>query len=377
MKTNLKHLKASCMALALLLFGIVATIDMTAHATPTSKQNDISYTLVEFQDVSKPKCVSHDYISTVFEPTCTENGYIEFSCSNCNYSYRQDTNIAHGHDYGIVSSLEATTGWGGFNIYLCDICGHSYEETFDILNEEEWPKGYMDETGTITIYKEWYENAYVYAAHLEFTDYSRLSTDSAFGKYNSGRERTSAAAERIGAIFIVNGDYAVPANYAGNYAVARNGVVCNDRRVRSEGVYDNKTGLLLYPADIGVYDRQLSEVIAEGTFTDTFQFGPAFLRNGEITGVRPSSTGRAQRTFIGTNGKAGDIWICVSDGRWNDKASDGLTGYQCAAYLQSKGCIFGLPLDGGGSSTMWFNGEVLNANNGDNERFVVDYLYFK
>ena len=33
-------------------------------------------------------------------------------------------------------------------------------------------------------------------------------------------------------------------------------------------------------------------------------------------------------------------------------------------------------LDGGGSSTMYFNGKVLNAAKG-NERAVVDFVYFK
>ena len=47
-----------------------------------------------------------------------------------------------------------------------------------------------------------------------------------------------------------------------------------------------------------------------------------------------------------------------------------------ATYLQSKGCTFGVPLDGGGSSTMVFKGKVLNAAKG-NQRAVVDFVYFK
>jgi hypothetical protein len=54
-----------------------------------------------------------------------------------------------------------------------------------------WPKVYSDGTCTITIYKEWYEDAYVYAAHLQFTDYKRFGTDCAKGVYNSGYETTS------------------------------------------------------------------------------------------------------------------------------------------------------------------------------------------
>ena len=85
---------------------------------------------------------------------------------------------------------------------------------------------------------------------------------------------------------------------------------------------------------------------------------------------------RAQKTFMGTNVKAGDIWLCVSDGRYNDGESAGLTYLECGQYLQTKGCTFALPLDGGGSSTMVFEGEVLNAEKG-HERAVVDFVYFR
>jgi exopolysaccharide biosynthesis protein len=66
----------------------------------------------------------------------------------------------------------------------------------------------------------------------------------------------------------------------------------------------------------------------------------------------------------------------VSDGRKNDGKSAGLNAYQCGAYLKSKGCTLGVPLDGGGSSTIYFNGKVLNAaKNG--QRAVTDFVMFK
>lgn len=252
--------------------------------------------------------------------------------------------------------------------------GNEYFIESKYLSPELYPIAYQDETCAITIYREWYGNAWVYAAHLEFTDYSRLTTDGAYGKNNVGRERTSTAFERVGAIFMVNGDYAVPGNMANSYAIARNGVVFSDGIIKAAGVYNNKTGLLMNPIEIGIRDKRLSTVVNDGTITDTFQFAKAFLINGEIL-EKESSNSRAQRTFIGTNGNAGDIWIVVSDGRYNDGESAGLTGYQCAAFLKDKGCVFGLPLDGGGSSTMVFKGVILNAV--QTERAVADFLYLK
>ena len=243
------------------------------------------------------------------------------------------------------------------------------------INDSGYPMTYKDETCTITIYKEWYENAYVYAAHVQFSDYDRLWAECAKGKYNSGTEATSTAAKRVGAILAINGDYATPGNGAGGYAIARNGQVCNDKKAYPEGVYNSNTGILSYGQSKGIAGQQLSTLVKEGKVADTFQFGPSFLINGTIYGDKNSNS-RAQRTFIGTNGVAGDIWLCVSDGRYNDGKSAGLNAYQCATYLQGKGCTLGTPLDGGGSSTIYFNGQVLNAaKNG--QRAVVDFVMFK
>jgi hypothetical protein len=315
--------------------------------------------------------VGHDYKDKVVAPTCENDGYTAYTCSVCNDSYKTDIVKATGHNYK-TTTVEATTGWAGYDLHKCKICGHSYKDNEKAkLPYDQYPKGYSDGTCTIVIYKELWENAYVYAAHVTFSDYSRLWMECANGKYNSGVETTSQAAKRVGAILAINGDYAVPGNGAGGYAIARKGVVYNDKKAYPEGVYNSATGKLTF----GHSGRMLSELVAEGLVTDTFQFGPVFLKDGKIIG-NPNSDSRAQRTFIGTNGNAGDIWMCVSDGRYNDGKSAGLNAYQCGSYLASKGCTLGVPLDGCGSSTIYFNGQVLNAaKNG--QRYVVDFLVFK
>lgn len=253
----------------------------------------------------------------------------------------------------------------------------SYLSITKPVEEVQYPLIYSDETCKITIYKEWFKNAWCYAAHIEFTDYERLSTECANGKYNNGYETTSHCANRLGAIFAVNGCYSAP--YL-NYTVIRNGKICNGsgRNLCLPAVYSGKNGLLLSAWESGgtqgIVNKNVDMLVTEGLATDSFCFGPPNLQNGVISGTNGGS--RAQRTFIGTNGNAGDVWIVVSDGRYNDGISAGLTGYETAEYLLSKGCTFGVNLDGGGSSTMYFNGEVLNANK-NNERAVVDFLYFK
>ena len=318
------------------------------------------------------KATGHNYGNTVVtQPTCTKEGYSTETCSVCQKVKTDSQTKALGHNYK-TTKVEATTGWAGYDLHECIRCNHSYKDNeTKQLSASSYPKGYRDETCEIIIYKEWYENAYVYAAHVTFTDYDRLWVECANGKYNSGGETTSKAAKRVGAILAINGDYATPGNGAGGYAIARKGVVCNDGAAYPEGVYNSNTGLLTF----GHSGRMLSELVAEGLVTDTFQFGPVCLKNGEIIGD-PNSNSRAQRTFIGTNGNAGDIWLCVSDGRSNDGQSTGLNGYQCGAYLKTKGCTLCVPLDGGGSSTIYFNGQVLNAAK-SSQRAVADFVMFK
>ena len=245
------------------------------------------------------------------------------------------------------------------------------------VSDSAYPLTYSDSSCTITVYKEWYENAYVYAAHITYSDYDRLGTSCANGKYNGGFETTSHAAKRIGAKLAINGCYSAP--YL-DYIVVRDGKICNgaSRNLWTPAVYNSNNGMLMSAWESGgtpgIAGQNVQQLVDEGKITDTFCFGPPGLSNGTVTAGSDSS--RAQRTFIGTNGNAGDIWLCVSDGRSNDGKSSGLTYKQCMNYLVSKGCTFGVNLDGGGSSTMYFNGKVLNAAKG-NERAVVDFVYFK
>lgn len=240
-----------------------------------------------------------------------------------------------------------------------------------IIPSINYPIFYSDDTCEITIVKEWYENAWVYAAHLIFTDYDRFGTSCANGAYDFGYETTTKAAERIGAILTVNGCYSAP--YL-NYIVVRDGIIQNgaERNLCLPAIYNSNNGLLSNGCEV---EKNVKELVDNGLLTDTFCFGPPLLTDGEI--CVKSDNNRAQRTTIGTNGEVGDIWLVVSDGRWNDGESSGLSMYQCAKYLQSKECIFGVPLDGGGSTTMVWNGNVLNAVGKDNQRAVVDFVYFK
>ena len=108
-------------------------------------------------------------------------------------------------------------------------------------------------------------------------------------------------------------------------------------------------------------------------------FGPALVENGEIVVDTKSEVGQSMasnpRTAIGIIDENHYI-IIVSDGRTSE--SQGLSLYEMAEVMKSYGVKTAYNLDGGGSSTMYFNGQVINkptTNGNISERAVSDIVY--
>ena len=81
------------------------------------------------------------------------------------------------------------------------------------------------------------------------------------------------------------------------------------------------------------------------------------------------------RTAIGIIDSNHYVFV-VSDGRTNE--SRGLSLYELATFMKDLNCDIAYNLDGGGSSTMYFNGNIINnpsTTGRINERSVSDIVY--
>ena len=66
---------------------------------------------------------THDYKSTVTEPTCTEDGYTTYTCS-CGETYTSDIVPAKGHSPVLVGAKDATCTEDGYTgDEVCSVCG--------------------------------------------------------------------------------------------------------------------------------------------------------------------------------------------------------------------------------------------------------------
>jgi len=216
-----------------------------------------------------------------------------------------------------------------------------------------------------------------YAADITLSDATTLR--SAFANNQFGENITalvSEIAEDNGAVFAINGDYY---GFRDTGIVIRNGIVYRD-----EGARD---GLVFYTdGTVAVYDETTTtadELLANGAW-NTLSFGPALVEDGEVVdGIddvevdtnfgNHSIQGEQPRTAIGIIDE-NHIVMVVVDGR-EDGYSRGVTMTELAEIMVSLGATTAYNLDGGGSSEMWFNGEVINEPSNGGERATSDILY--
>ena len=214
---------------------------------------------------------------------------------------------------------------------------------------------------------------YVADVRLASADYLRTAfADNTYGR--NVTDKTSSIAESVNAVLAVNGDFY--GTQQSGYVI-RNGVLY--RGTAKKGAED----LVIYTdGSFGIVQEEeiTAQELLESDARDVLSFGPALVENGEISVTADDEVGRAKasnpRTAIAVIDNLHYLLV-VSDGRTDE--SEGLSLYELASFLKSKGAQTAYNLDGGGSSTMVFMGRVVNnptpGGRGTKERSVSDIVY--
>lgn len=189
-------------------------------------------------------------------------------------------------------------------------------------------------------------------------------------------EKVATLATAKNAILAINGDGCGQSNRSSGYVV-RDGVTYRST-ARSSG--DTQSLVIYGDGSMGIIDEKKTSLASVNNKWQVFSFGPSLINNGAISvteGQEISGQSMADnpRTSIGMVEPLHYV-IIVGNGRTS--SSKGLTLYQLAQALAYEGCTVGYNLDGGGSSTLWFNGKVINyptTNGKYSERTVSDIVY--
>ncbi len=284
------------------------------------------------------------------------------------------------HGIGLLYGVLLT----GFTVYLfMDIffiskvyrVAEETEEQDIVLENNQEEASYEDGNISITLTEYREEDTSIYVADIVLSSPEYLKTAFAQNSYGKNvTEKTSEIAEGVNAMLAINGDY---------YGAQEKGYVLrNGTLYRSEAEEGQE--------DLVIYEDGSFEIISEESVTaeelleqgaqELLSFGPALIENGTIAVTEEDEVGKAMasnpRTAIGIIDNLHYVFV-VSDGRTEE--SEGLSLLELAEFMDGLGVETAYNLDGGGSSTMYFNGEVINTPTTDGrsvkERSVSDIVY--
>ena len=232
---------------------------------------------------------------------------------------------------------------------------------------------YKDENVQITYTQYETNGTTIHVADVRVSSAEYLKTAFAKGTYGKNvTQSTSEIAASNNAVLAVNGDY---------YGVQERGYVIRNGVLYREEAGENDVLCIYADGSMKVVDPSTAtaqELLEQGVW-QAFSFGPGLITDGEIDVALNTEVGKAKasnpRTAIGIIDDLHYVFV-VSDGRSGE--SEGLSLYELASFMEQLGVQTAYNLDGGGSSTMVFQGEVVNNPSSgfrDEEREVSDIVY--
>lgn len=248
---------------------------------------------------------------------------------------------------------------------------HREENVAQTITENSYNDGNI--SITLTEYREY--NTSIYVADIQLSSPEYLKTALAQNSYGKNvTEKTSEMAASNDAILAINGDY---------YGAQEKGYVLKNGVLYRETAEKNQEDLVIYEDgsfEIIMEKETTATDLLESSAMHILSFGPALVTDGQISVTEEDEVGKSMasnpRTAIGIVDDLHYLFV-VSDGR--TKQSEGLSLLELAQFMEGLGASIAYNLDGGGSSTMYFNGKVINnpTTNGKNikERSVSDIVY--
>ena len=220
------------------------------------------------------------------------------------------------------------------------------------------------------------DNFVYYAADIQLTDPSQFSYAFANERFDAGTEALSDIAERNNPLLAINGDYC---GFHNNGVIIRGGELFRKQNSARQMLIVDKNGDLSVLVDRSEKQGVVADRLMEEGVLHTFEFGPTLVENGQAVGngFRHCARGRRIPGAAHGIGQLGPLHylVIVVDGR-SEGYSEGCDLPTLQQLFLDHGAQIAFNLDGGGSTTLWFNGKVINHPASGEERKVSDIVMF-
>ncbi len=239
---------------------------------------------------------------------------------------------------------------------------------------------YFSEHLAIQIAKRQTPSFTYFVCDIQATGADALQTALSQETVNGSLEHVSDIAARHDAVLAINAD---------DYGVHKYGVILRGGElIRAKGTtrhmltLDAQGNLSVITDRKGEDPKARADTLLLSGIRETWEFGPELMRNGQAIPLDSKfdlitlrDTALEPRTAIGQIDSLHYV-IIVVDGR-SPGYSDGVSLSGLQQLFVQAGARTAFNLDGGGSSTLYFCGEVLNTPSSGHERSVSDILYFR
>lgn len=234
-----------------------------------------------------------------------------------------------------------------------------------------------DQDGVVVTIDRYRQDGFVYfAADIQLSRPDQLSYAFSHNKFGAATEHLSDIAQRYDPVVAINGDY---------YSFNNNGVIIRGGKLYRK--QNSKRQLLIVDAEgdlRALTDRRekqglVADMLMKEHVLHTFEFGPLLVKDGKAVTMNTSLVRTDEgvlepRTALGQLGPLHYLAIVV-DGR-SKGYSDGCDLPTLQRLFLDHGASFAFNLDGGGSTTLWFDGKVINKPAAGEERKVSDIVMF-
>ena len=238
---------------------------------------------------------------------------------------------------------------------------------------------YETDKMTVSIEQKQKDGMTYFLCDVKLTDVSQFKTAFAGDDFRSGiYEAVSDIAGRHSPVLAINADFC---RYHREGVIIRNGELLRAQNIKKHHLLVvDENGNLSAQTDRSGKQGLVANRLEQANTWQTFEFGPVLVENGEPVElpknfyINCADGYDNPRTAIGQKGPLHYV-IIVVDGR-RDGYSTGASIPQVQQLFLDEGVDFAFNLDGGGSTTLYFLGEVINMPSGGKERSVSDVIMF-